>query len=490
MKVIAGLSRFAQGKPGRQATSAECLRTQDSGEQLRAEHNTDIQRQLHATERLAEEVNTRTLVILAFSATAGVLLEFYDFTIFGYAAAGAFPEIFFPNLPPARALVFSYLVYGSGYPARLIGAFLFGHFGDRIGRKIAFLMNILIVGISTCVTGLLPGYAKLGIAAPVLLVCLRVIQGIGIGGEFGAASSLLAEFAAKRRFRAFWVSLASAGIALGLMAGSAIFLLLGATFTTSGWRIAMLLSAFIAIPALVARYKLTESPLFCQLKSREQLARLPSFEVFRKHAVPIAVLAMVTAFQIMDATVTGTYVISFMRFAGIPLATIATIIFLSRIADVLGVFMSGPLADFFKRKKLAYFTIGLTTLLSYPFALAVRDKHITTASVLQCVIVLLGMGALRGLIPILTSENFPTKFRYSGSGIAFGLGGVLGGMMAPPLLASLIGQDVLHKWYYVPLVYAVYCGAAMLALLFLRESRHLGLDDLDSATSEPSFHDR
>jgi MHS family shikimate/dehydroshikimate transporter-like MFS transporter len=120
--------------------------------------------------------DTRTLVILACSATAGVLLEFYDFTVFGYAAASAFPQVFFPNLAPAQALVFSYLTYGAGYAARLVGAFIFGRFGDRTSRKFAFLINIVIVGASTCLTGLAPGYAKLGISAPILLLSLRIIR--------------------------------------------------------------------------------------------------------------------------------------------------------------------------------------------------------------------------------------------------------------------------------------------------------------------------
>lgn len=146
-------------------------------------------------------------------------------TIFGYAVATALPQLFFSNLPPTQALVFSYLTLGAGYPARLLGAFIFGHFGDRAGRKSAFLINILIVGGSTCLTGLSPGHAKLGIVAPVLLVRSRIIQGIGVGGEFGGATSLLAEFEAKRRSRAFWMSLANLGIALGVMAASAVFLL-------------------------------------------------------------------------------------------------------------------------------------------------------------------------------------------------------------------------------------------------------------------------
>src|SRR5215467_11296462 len=163
-------------------------------------------------ERSIHEVDTRTLVILAFSATAGVLVEFYDFTIFGFAVASAFPHIFFPNSSPVQALTLSYLTFSAGYPARFLGAFIFGHFGDRAGRKSAFLLNIVIVGGSTCLVGLLPGYATLGAAAPVLLVLLRVIQGIGVGGEFGGATSLLAEFGAQRKSRAFWMSLANLGI--------------------------------------------------------------------------------------------------------------------------------------------------------------------------------------------------------------------------------------------------------------------------------------
>lgn len=428
-------------------------------------------------------VSTRTLIILACSATAGVLLEFYDFTIFGYAAASAFPHTFFPNLAPAQALVFSYLTYGAGYPARLLGAFIFGHFGDRTGRKFAFLINIVIVGASTCLTGLLPGYSKLGIAAPILLVSLRIVQGIGIGGEFGGASALLAEFGARRRHRAFWMSLSNLGLALGLMSGSAVFLFWRAGFATTGWRNAMLLSAIIAVPALIARYQLADSPIFEQLKRREQLAKLPSFDVFRGHAVPIFALAVVAAFQTVEGALSGAYMISFMQFADIPLATIAMIIFLSRIADVAGVMLSGPFADLCKRKVVAYLALGVTTILSYPLVLAILGKHILLIFTLQFVTVMLGMGVMHGLTPILTSETFPTKFRYSGSGISFGLAGVMGGMVTPSLLAKLIGADVRHKWYYVPAAYAVYGTAAMIALLFLRETRDINFDDLDVPVS-------
>jgi len=212
--------------------------------------------------------------------------------------------------------------------------------------------------------------------------------------------------------------------------------------------------------------------------------------VIREHPVPIILLATVSAFQVMDSNVTGTYAISFMRFAGIPLATTATIIFLSRIGDVLGVLLSGPLADLCQRRIVAYLAIGLTTLLSYPSALAILGRRIPLVMFLQFLITFFGLGLLHGLAPILTSETFPTKFRYSGTGISFGLAGIMGGMIAPPLLARLIGQDVLHKWYYLPVIYAVYCAAATLALLFLPETRDLNLEDLDQAKAMPLQVDR
>lgn len=438
-------------------------------------------------ERSEQNIDTPSLVLLAFSATAGVLVEFYDFLIYGFAAASAFPSIFFPKLPATEALVFSYLAFGAGFPARLIGAFVFGHFGDRSGRKIAFVTNILVVGITTCLTGLLPGYTKFGFAAPIILVLLRIVQGIGLGGEFGGASALLAEFGAKRRSRAFWTSLANLGIPLGFMSASGVMLVLSKSFATTGWRVAMLLSAVIVIPALVARYKLADSPLFEQLKQREQLARAPSLAVVHEYGGSIMLVAIVLAFMQMDAYVSGTYAISFMNFAGIPLATTATILLFSRIFDVTGVILSGPMADLLKRKSVAYAAIAVTTILSYPFALAILRRRVPLVMILQFLITFFGVGLLHGLAPILTSESFPTKFRYSGAGVAYSLSAVLGGMVAPSVLAGLVGNDVLHRWFYLPVIYGVYCVAAMLSLSFMRETRNVLIEDLDLKSSAPAL---
>jgi MFS transporter, MHS family, shikimate and dehydroshikimate transport protein len=430
-------------------------------------------------------VDTRTLMMVVFSATGGAFIEYYDFIIYGYAAASAFPAIFFPRLPPNQALLFSFLAFGAGFPARLLGAFLFGHFGDRIGRKFTFVASLILVGAATCLTGLLPSYAKLGIAAPVLLVVLRIVQGVGIGGEFGGASSLIGEFAAQRRRRAFWMSLATLGVPLGSIGAAVVLLVMSKTFATTGWRVAMLLSVVMVIPALLARYKLADSPLFEQLKQTDKLAALPSFGVLKHHARPVILLALVYAFQNMGAYVAGTYFLSFMRFAGIPLATTAAIMIVGRVGSLLGILASGPTADFFKRRVTAYIAIGLTMLLSYPLALAVLNKRIALVTLLEILVHFINVGILLGLAPILTSESFPTKFRYSGTGISFNFAGVLGGMIAPSLLAGLIGQDVFQKWYYIPIVYGIYAVVAMIALRFMRETRDLKLEDLDQA--EPAL---
>jgi MFS family permease len=252
----------------------------------------------------------------------------------------------------------------------------------------------------------------------------------------------------------------------------------------------MLLSVVIVIPALFARYKLADSPLFERLKQRQQLAASPSLSVFKMHGGPIILLALVVAFMSMDGFVMGTYFISFMRFAGLPLATIAVILMLGRVADALGVLLSGPFADFCKRKTVAYIAIGLTTLLSYPFVLAVLSKRILLMMALQIPISFLGIGVLHGLAPILASESFPTKFRYSGTGISYNLCHIFGGMIAPSVLAGLIGRDVFHKWHYVPACYVLYCIVAMLALFFIRETRDVNLEYLDHAEPAPAFSAR
>jgi MFS transporter, MHS family, shikimate and dehydroshikimate transport protein len=176
-------------------------------------------------------------------------------------------------------------------------------------------------------------------------------------------------------------------------------------------------------------------------------------------------------------------VISFMRMAGIPLVAIASLLLIARISDLFGVLISGPSADLLHRKRAAAVAIILTVALSYPYARAIIERQMLRIAVLQCLITLFGMGIMHGLAPVLASESFPTRFRYSGAGIAYGMSTIIGGMVAPPLLTVLIGADVAQKWFYIPAVYAAYGLVALIALAFLRETANVELQTLDSVDS-------
>jgi MFS family permease len=219
--------------------------------------------------------------------------------------------------------------------------------------------------------------------------------------------------------------------------------------------------------------------MFEQLKQRDAVADLPSFAVFKTHSAPILLIALVLGFQQMDGYVSGTYVISFMKLAGIPLATIATVLLIARISDLFGVLVSGPGADLLHRKNTARIAILITVALAYPYARAIVERQVVRVAVLQCLITLFGMGIMHGLAPVLAAESFPTKFRYSGAGIAYGMSTIVGGMIAPPLLTILIGSDVARQWFYIPVVYGVYGVIALIALAFLRETAEADLHALD-----------
>ena len=226
------------------------------------------------------QVSTKTMGMLALASTAGLTIEFYTFYLFGVAAATVFPKEFFPGLDPTLGIVISFLAFSAGFPARIVGAFLFGHYGDKIGRKFSFMVDLTLVGVGGTLTGVLPGAATIGVLAPILLVILRVITGLGLGGEFGGATALLAEFGSKRKYRAFWTGFANAGFSIGGFLGAVVLGVFSSTFTTIGWRIGFLLTLAIVIPSLIARYAIAETPHMVQLIGQKSQARFPSISVF------------------------------------------------------------------------------------------------------------------------------------------------------------------------------------------------------------------
>mgnify|MGYP001772511345 CR=1 FL=1 len=419
------------------------------------------------------------MVTLALASTAGLALEFYSFVILGYAATLAFPKIFFPHLPLVLGIIISYLVFAAGFPARVLGGFVFGHFGDKRGRSTAFLWDLIVTGIATVFIGVLPGYNVLGYAGAILLTILRFFQGFGLGGEFGGATALLAEFAeaGNSKWRGFWVGWANAGFSIGGIAGALALLI--PNFSTTGWRIAFLLSAIIFVPAIIARYLIKESPFMRPLLEKKLTATAPSIQVFKRYWKPILLLALFSAFQQFDGYASLTYMVTFMKFLAYPIALISLIVIVGRVYDLSGVFLNAVFTKHLSRRIAGYIMLAITAIFSYLFTYSIIIRNFPLIFISELFLVLFGVGLMHAFAPVLASENFPTKYRYSGSGIAYQLSAVIGGMFTPSILTSLIGKDVLTKWFYVPLFYFIYFVIAAIALALLKETKDIKLAELD-----------
>ena len=419
------------------------------------------------------------MIALALASTAGLALEFYSFVIYGYAATLAFPKVFFPHLPLVLAIVVGYLTFAAGFPARIVGAFVFGHFGDKYGRSGAFIWDLVATGVATILIGLLPGYSVLGYSAAILLTILRFLQGFGLGGEFGGATALLVEFAeaGQSRWREFWTGWANAGFSIGGLAGALALLI--PNFATTGWRLAFILSAIIFIPALVARIIIRESPFMAKLLEQKLTVSAPSILVFKRYWLPIILLAMWSSFQQFDGYASLTYMVTFMKFLAYPVVLISLIIIVGRIYDLAGVFVNAVVSKYFTRRIAGFIMIAVTTAFSYVFTYSLVIKNLPLVFISELFLVLFGVGLMHAFAPVLASENFPTRYRYSGSGIAYQLSAVIGGMFTPALLTALIGKEVMTKWFYVPLFYFIYFIIAAIALALLRETKDIALTKLD-----------
>src|SRR5687768_548055 len=229
----------------------------------------------------------RTLVEAVIASTVGTTIEWYDFFLYGTAAALVFPRLFFPDFDEVTALVLSFSTFTAGFVTRPLGGVIFGHLGDRIGRKSTLVATLLLMGVSTFLIGLLPTYEQVGILAPILLTLLRVLQGIGVGGEWGGAVLLALESGHRGR-RGLYASWPQAGVPLGLLASTGVVALFKGVlspedFLAWGWRVPFYLSALLVVVGLLIRSRITETPLFRQLQQGAGVSRAPVAEVIRHH---------------------------------------------------------------------------------------------------------------------------------------------------------------------------------------------------------------
>jgi metabolite-proton symporter len=415
-----------------------------------------------------EKMNSPRQVLLA--SLIGTTIEFFDFYIFATAAVLVFPALFFPKSDPLSARLASLATFAIAFIARPIGSALFGHFGDRIGRKRTLVIALLTMGISTVAIGALPTYSTIGIWAPLLLAGCRFGQGIGLGGEWGGALLLAVENATAKT-RAWYGMFPQLGAPLGLFTSGAAFLALSQwmpekDFLTWGWRLPFLASAALVGVGLWVRLTLTETPVFAGAKARGETERVPLLAVVRgyKKALVAGVLSSLATFTIVYLITTfallwGTTVLGYSREKFLLMELVGTVFFAA------GVPWSAVLAARGRKLVMMTSTVGLALFgaaMAWLFGAG-------TWGVMAMLVVGHGlMGVTYGTLGTLLSELFPTRVRYTGSSLAFNLAGILGASMAPYVATWLAHR---YGLWSVGVYLAGMAGLTLVGLGMVRETR-------------------
>jgi MFS family permease len=402
--------------------------------------------------------------ILAAS-LAGTAIEFYDFFIYGTAASLVFGKLFFAAAPPATQLVAAYASFSVAFLARPIGALAFGHFGDRVGRKSTLIASLLLMGLSTMAIGLLPTYAQVGWPAPVLLCLLRFGQGLGLGGEWGGAA-LLAMENAPANFRGRYGMFPQLGAPVGFLAANGFFLLLGlvlspAQFFAWGWRIPFLASAVLVGLGLWVRMRLTETPVFAAALAEAPPPRVPAVTLLRDfpRETLAETFAVVAAFAIFYLTTTFT-----LGYATTTLAydrrEFLAVLLIAMPFLAAGILCSGIWSDRQNPRRVLIVGCGIAVPLGLLLAPALASGSLAVIWLFLSA-ALFVMGLVYGPLGAWMPSLFPARVRYTGVSLAFTVGGILGGGIAPILAQTL----AIHGG--LPWVGLYLSAAALLSLMAL-----------------------
>lgn len=393
----------------------------------------------HHTSLTASTYDKRWILL---SATLGSAIEWYDFYIFGTAAALVFNKLFFPATDPFISTMASLLTIAVGAFARPVGSLLFGHFGDRIGRKSMLLITMLLMGVPTALIGLLPTYASIGIWAPVLLVTLRIIQGLAIGGEWGGAVLLCVEHASSDR-RSFFGSLPQMGTPLGMMLSVAVFsivsLLPEADFMAWGWRLPFLFSVVLIVFGFAVRRKISESPEFAEAQSEGKIHRVPAIELIKQRWGSVLLAAGGKVGEVTLFYVTSVFLLSYATGTlGLPRASILTVIVIGAAVSTAMMPIWGLIGDWIGARRI--YTIGavLLTLTAVPMFMLIKTGSIPLITIAVVVPFGLIYPMLYSSQPNLYAAQFPPELRYSGVSLGVSIAGAIAGGLAPAVATTLL----------------------------------------------------
>ena len=432
-----------------------------------------------SVEQDAPPVNSRSKVVVA--SLIGTAIEFFDFYIYATAAVIVFPHIFFPQGDPTAATLQSLATFAIAFVARPSGSAVFGHFGDRVGRKATLVASLLTMGISTVVIGLLPGYESIGVMAPLLLALARFGQGLGLGGEWGGAALLATENAPAGK-RALYGSFPQLGAPIGFFFANGTFLLLSWALTDEqfmswGWRVPFVFSAVLVLIGLYVRVSLHETPVFAKIAKANKQVKVPLGTLLTKHMrVTILgtfiMLATYTLFYIMTV-----YSMTFSTAAvpnglGFPRNEVLWMLMMAVIGFGVMVPVAGVLADKFGRRKSMIVITSLIIL----FALFVFPPLLQSGNpALVMAYLLIGlsiMGLTFGPMGALLPELFPTEVRYTGASFSYNVASILGASVAPYIATWLQAN---YGLFYVGVYLASMAALTLIALLLTHETKHQAL---------------
>ncbi len=426
----------------------------------------------------APAVATNSKARVLFASLVGTTIEFFDFYIYATAAVIIFPHLFFPASSGSAAVLQSLATFAIAFIARPIGAALFGHLGDRIGRKATLVAALLTMGISTVCIGLLPTYAQIGLAAPLLLALCRLGQGLGLGGEWSGAVLLATENAPEGK-RAWYGMFPQLGAPIGFILATGSFLLLGAAipeqaFMQWGWRIPFIASAVLVIVGLYIRLKLHETPAFQKVLDKQKEVNIPFKEVLTKHTgkLVLGTIAAICTFVVFYLTTVfalnwATTKLGYARGEFLELQLFATLCFAAFIP------LSAIFAERFGRKATSIGVCIAAAIFGLFFSSMLESGNTLIVFLFLCTGLSI-MGLTYGPIGTVLSELFPTSVRYTGSALTFNLAGIFGASFAP-LIATKLAET--YGLYAVGYYLTAASLLSLIAFLFIRETKN---DDVNN----------
>jgi len=417
---------------------------------------------------------------VAAASLAGTTLEFYDHFIYGSAAALVFPKLFFPQSDPLVATLLSFASYGVAFAARPLGAAIFGHFGDILGRKSILFITLLMMGLATFLIGLLPSYASVGVLAPLLLVALRIIQGLALGGEWGGAAIMVNELDPEGKRRGLLGSLVQIAAPIGLLLANGVFALVTwqvseEAFLSWGWRVPFLLSAVLVGVGLYIRSNVSESKVFEKMESAHQESHAPIKEVLTHYKRQLLIAFGARLGGDIAFYVFTLFLLYFVPTKlGLPKSVALNAVLLGAIAQILFIPVAGWLSDRIGRRPVLMFGGIGGALWAFAFFQLVQTKDpvsIMAASFVGMVLVSFMFSPLASFLP----ELFATRVRVTGSSLGFQFAGVFGGALAPIIATSLLAAY--NTTLPVALYLAVVCALIALSAWAARETAHMNLSD-------------